>query len=302
MTFYWVNCGSFYKEVSELKFLWAPAYVINNKGKKTISAGWESVREVKKGDIIFCHKRGAILSIAIALKDAYFSKRPENRVFNERKDEGYKIDVDLEEFEVPISTEEFKEQFISLYNNRCNPKVFTEKKQATQQYMAFIPDGAGALILECLGDASIRIHEKLELLNVSNDISKSKPTFKQALIKARVGQGQFRNAVLNLWESTCPITKINKPELLVASHIVSWQLSNNEEKLDQFNGFPLSPDVDKLFDKGFISFSDAGEIIQHQSIKDTDILRKLGIDKANKIDLKEGNIPYLKRHREIYGF
>lgn len=129
MTFYWVNCGSFYKEVSELKFLWAPAYVINNKGKKAISAGWESVREVKKGDIIFCHKRGAILSIAIALKDAYFSKRPENRVFNERKDEGYKIDVDLEEFEVPISTEEFKEQFISLYNNRCNPKVFTEKNK-----------------------------------------------------------------------------------------------------------------------------------------------------------------------------
>lgn len=298
MAFYWVNCGTYYNEISENKFLWCPASTPGG----VVPVGWKIITEVKKGDVIFCHRHGDILSIAIALIDAYPSERPINRDDNGGVNVGYKIDVDLEEFEVPISTEEFKEQFISLYNNRCNPKVFTEKKQATQQYMAFIPDGAGALILECLGDASIRIHEKLELLNVSNDISKSKPTFKQALIKARVGQGQFRNAVLNLWESTCPITKINKPELLVASHIVSWQLSNNEEKLDQFNGFPLSPDVDKLFDKGFISFSDAGEIIQHQSIKDTDILGKLGIDKANKIDLKEGNIPYLKRHREIYGF
>lgn len=298
MAFYWVNCGTYYNEIAENKFLWCPAYTPGG----VVPVGWKIITEVKKGDVIFCHRHGDILSIAIALIDAYPSERPINRDDNGGVNVGYKIDVDFEEFELPVSTEEFKEQFISLYNNRCNPKVFTVKKQAAQHYMAFIPDGAGALILDCLGDASIRIHEKLELLNASNHISKSKPTFKQALIKARVGQGQFRNAVLNLWESTCPITKINKPELLVASHIVSWQLSNNEEKLDQFNGFPLSPDVDKLFDKGFISFSDAGEIIQHQSIKDTDILHKLGIDKANKIDLKEGNIPYLKRHREIYGF
>ncbi len=95
---------------------------------------------------------------------------------------------------------------------------------------------------------------------------------------------------------------MNKPELLIASHIVSWQLSNDEEKLDKFNGLPLSPNIDKLFDKGFISFSDNGKILIHESIT-SEILSQLGIDRSSKIEkLRDKNLFYLKKHREIHGF
>ncbi|GAB3510967.1 hypothetical protein GCM10027341_49920 [Spirosoma knui] len=35
----------------------------------------------------------------------------------------------------------------------------------------------------------------------------------------------------------------------------------NEEKLDKYNGLLLARHVDKLFDKGWISFSDEGEVV-----------------------------------------
>jgi len=113
---------------------------------------------------------------------------------------------------------------------------------------------------------------------------------------------EFREDVLDLWNSTCPITKIDKPELLTASHIHSWQLSNDEERLDKYNGLPLSPDVDKLFDKGFISFSDQGDLLLHKSVS-SELLAKLGINSSVKLEgLKKKNLPYLHKHRETYGY
>jgi putative restriction endonuclease len=71
------------------------------------------------------------------------------------------------------------------------------------------------------------------------------------------------------------------------------KLSNNEEKLDKNNGLPLSPNVDELFDKGYISFSDKSEILIHGSIA-TEILNQLGIDKTKRMeDIKDKNLFYL---------
>jgi putative restriction endonuclease len=300
MAFYWVNLGDTYREVKEYNFLWAPTHTINKKGSKTINAGWKHVPNVRKNDIIFCHTDGEIIYVAVATKDSCLSPKPANRSFDKWKKKGNKIEVCLEVLTPPVRTKEFISEFISLYNSRTNPKLFTVKQTAAQQYMVSIPAGAGALILDCLGDVSINIQEKLSAIDDNN--KHPVITSRTALVKARVGQGQFRDDVLGLWCSTCPITNVSKPELLIASHIVSWQLSSNEEKLDKYNGLPLAPNVDKLFDKGYISFSDKGEILVHESIT-TKMLNQLGIDRTKRIEgLKDKNLFYLRRHRELHGF
>ncbi len=71
---------------------------------------------------------------------------------------------------------------------------------------------------------------------------------------ARDGQGKYREALLNEC-SICPITKIGEDALLIASHIKPWAVSDDKEKVDPKNGFILSPLYDKLFDRGFITFT-----------------------------------------------
>ncbi|MGL6476290.1 HNH endonuclease [Aeromonas hydrophila] len=46
----------------------------------------------------------------------------------------------------------------------------------------------------------------------------------------------------------------------VASHIKPWSESNNTKHLDGNNGLLLPPHIDKLLDRGWITFSDSGDL------------------------------------------
>ncbi|MEK7724361.1 MAG: HNH endonuclease [Acidobacteriota bacterium] len=70
-------------------------------------------------------------------------------------------------------------------------------------------------------------------------------------IKTRVNQNIFRQIVLVNYSGKCAITKIDIPELLIASHIIPWS-QNEDERLNPENGICLSPTFDKCFDKGFL--------------------------------------------------
>lgn len=93
---------------------------------------------------------------------------------------------------------------------------------------------------------------------------------KQAVIKeskkslnirnARIGQGKYRDDLLEECPF-CPITMVNDERLLIASHIKPWAQSNDAEKIDPKNGFMFTPLYDKLFDRGFITFSDDKRMI-----------------------------------------
>lgn len=85
-------------------------------------------------------------------------------------------------------------------------------------------------------------------------------TEKDALVKARVGQGRFRRQLIDMWHG-CSITQFGMYEVLMASHIKPWRDSTNEERLSVFNGLLLLPNYDKLFDKGYISFNKNGKIV-----------------------------------------
>lgn len=77
-------------------------------------------------------------------------------------------------------------------------------------------------------------------------------TTREALIKQRVNQNVFRSMILSNYNTTCAITGITVPQLLVASHIVPWS-ENEQERLNPENGICLSSLYDKAFDQGLIS-------------------------------------------------
>ncbi len=83
--------------------------------------------------------------------------------------------------------------------------------------------------------------------------------------KAREGQGKYREELLNQCRY-CPFTMISDERLLIASHIKPWAASNDEEKVDPYNGYILSPLYDKLFDRGFITFTKDRHIILSEFI------------------------------------
>lgn len=129
------------------------------------------------------------------------------------------------------------------------------------------------------------------------DLDTSIPvTEKITLTKSRVGQGLYRE-LLQAIESSCRVTGVSDPQLLTASHIKPWALSSDIEKLDGNNGLFLSPHVDRLFDRGLISFTDDGDLLVSDSV-DLDQLMLWGIDPTNNVgSFNPKQSEYLAWHR-----
>lgn len=120
-------------------------------------------------------------------------------------------------------------------------------------------------------------------------------TEKEALIKARRGQGRFRQNLGEI-EHKCRVTGVSDRRLLRASHIKPWRdCASNHERLDGYNGLLLAPHVDFLFDRGYLSFSDNGDILVSPRL-DNHQLGLLGINTS----LNAG--PFLVEQRRYLGF
>lgn len=132
-------------------------------------------------------------------------------------------------------------------------------------------------------------------------------TEKDALIKQRVGQGWFRNQLITRWGG-CSVTDCKDTSLLIASHIKGWRhCTTRAERLSSDNGLLLSPNFDKAFDRGLISFSDNFKILFHQDFKHgaREALKILPSSDLAVVFRKhefEGLRPFLKWHRIHYGF
>lgn len=77
---------------------------------------------------------------------------------------------------------------------------------------------------------------------------------KERIVRSRLNQKFFREALLSSYNNTCCITGLNISELLVASHIKPWKVSNPKtERTKPSNGLLLNALQDKAFDKGLIT-------------------------------------------------
>lgn len=130
-------------------------------------------------------------------------------------------------------------------------------------------------------------------------------TEKETLIKQRVNQRFFRQAVLTSYNNACCMTGLSNKELLVASHIKPWKDSNGCEKTDPRNGLCLNSLHDKAFDCGFITLDDRYMIVVSNDIKDIyngeTVDKFFSILKGQKISLPEKFLPrkeYLQYHND----
>jgi len=124
-------------------------------------------------------------------------------------------------------------------------------------------------------------------------------TERKGLVTSRVGQGEYRQNLLEKWGNKCAITKSEIPQILIASHIKPWADSNDEERHDQNNGILLSPNLDALFDRKLIGFDVDGKIMLSSSIS-KEQYKILGINENMKLDEKHVNQElkkYLEYHR-----
>jgi hypothetical protein len=133
-------------------------------------------------------------------------------------------------------------------------------------------------------------------LAILNDPSLS-VTVKKAIISARRGQGRFRENVLRA-EPKCRLTGVTDPDHLIASHIKPWKDSTNDERLSGDNGLMLGPHVDHLFDKGYIGFTNAGNLLVSPKCRPA-VLTAWGISRSTNVrPFRAAQWPYLLYHRE----
>lgn len=137
-------------------------------------------------------------------------------------------------------------------------------------YLASTSNGVGNLLLGLMSsedalrvtEAAAELREDLEgdgeeMETHSTSIAE---TEKKQLINARKGQGKYRRNVEAV-ERGCRLTGVTDRTFLVASHIKPWPKSSNAERLNGNNDLLLSLHADRLFDRGWISFQDNGDIV-----------------------------------------
>lgn len=121
------------------------------------------------------------------------------------------------------------------------------------------------------------------------------------MVRQRVGQQAYRQAMLDYWGGTCAVTGLALPQALRASHAKPWaECGTDAERLDVYNGFLLSANLDALFDNFLISFADDGGLLVSEQIAQSD-RERLGLAAAMRLRWVAGpHLAYLSFHRERF--
>lgn len=169
-----------------------------------------------------------------------------------------------------------------------NKKGNNMYSNALKQYRYYILSISNSLIDE----AQIE-----DLITKSSDITK---TEKDAIIKSRIGQGQFRKSLIEKYDGKCIVTRIDNIKLLFASHIKPWAICDNDSRIDVENGLLLSANFDCMFDCGLITFDNNGKI-HISSFVGKENERRLHLNNQMVASLKLSSklLQYLEYHRDV---
>lgn len=184
-----------------------------------------------------------------------------------------------------LNTEKEKRQYRDVYNSR---KSISDFSAGLYKFLDFIRSDYHKRIEDSIISEIVKIEKSQSL----------KDTEKKAIVLSRIGQGTFRKELINYW-GCCSVSGITSTWILIASHIKPWRVSNNNERLDVYNGLLLLPNLDKLFDKGYISFNTNGQVIysKYLSMDDKKTLHLTDDLKLSKVN--PNHIPYLKYHNNF---
>jgi putative restriction endonuclease len=318
MRYWWVNQNQTYRHEVAGGYLWSP----KRKSNGGVNPFYESMREVKPGDLVLSFADTRIAAIGVARSHCYECPKPLEfgSIGMNWNAIGWKVEVKFTELANRIRPAEHIEILRPRLPKKYSP-LLPDGRGSQSVYLAEIP----ALLFEALRDLigyearqSLGVAESWIDADTANDTAMRDvsewedhvrdsiehdttlpDTQRQAVIQARRGQGIFRQRVA-IVEKQCRITGVSNPEHLRASHCKPWRDSSNEERLDGENGLLLTPSIDHLFDRGFIGFEGTGELlispVAHlQSLERMGVLTK---DPVNVGAFAEGQRRYLEWHQE----
>jgi hypothetical protein len=284
LEYWWVNQNQTYRQEIAGGYMWSPKTNANG-GKNPY---YDFMTAVSPGDIVFSFAKSEIFAVGVATSNSYTSQKPKDfgGAGDSWLDEGWRVDVDFVRAETPIAPRNHMAVLAPLLPEKYSP--IRPDGVGNQVYLTAISNVLGLTLLRLLGKVDlnwpvtdlneINFREDEQELALDESL---KLTEKASLVLARRGQGTFRERV-RFFERSCRVTGVEIPSLLIASHIKPWKTSSNEERLNGHNGLFLSPHVDKLFDGGFISFEDSGEMLVSPLLDET-VLKKWAIDSSHKV-------------------
>jgi len=294
--FWWVNHKQTHRQEIDGSYLWSPKRKANGARNRF----YDNMREASPGDLVLSYANGRIAYIGRVAEFAVTAAKPEEfgEVGEYWSDEGWYLPV----FWTPLSPVVKPKDLWSLIQPLL-PTAYSPLNRATGDglqavYLAEIPEAivdvvtAAAIVdldrLATGGANSLAFPSIADQLDdaAEHRLSLDKTladTVRSSIVLARRGQGAFRSNVQSV-ERACRITGIDNPALLIASHIKPWRVCRTaDERLDGMNGLMLTPDVDLLFDRGFISFADDGDVLVSHRV-DAHDLRRLGLGHLRALD------------------
>ena len=106
---FWVYQNKTFFEEARGGFLWSPKYARDGK----TNPGYEAMKEVRKGDIIFHSFMGKIAAIGKAKDHCYSAHRP-NGAFSDWDPDGWRIDVEYFRMPIDFDTAEYRKDILRL--------------------------------------------------------------------------------------------------------------------------------------------------------------------------------------------
>lgn len=318
MRYGWVNQNQTFRQEIDGGYLWSPKR--NRNGHH--NPFYEFMREVAPGDIVFSFSDTRIAALGIV--SGYCRESPKPEEFGSAGTNwsqiGWKVGVRWQRL---VNTIRPKDHIARLRPDLASKYApLTADGNGLQGvYLTPISTALAMALISLIGTEASQVadvgHQVNEIerdspaperdieewerrveVAITSDVA-IRETERTALVQARRGQGLFRDKVRSI-ERACRVTRVERMEHLIASHIQPWRDSSNAQRLDGENGLLLTPTVDHLFDKGFISFEDSGQLIV-SPVADQRSLKRMGIDAGNRVNVgafSEGQRRYLDFHRD----
>lgn len=277
MKYWWVNQNQTYKAEVPGGFLWSP----KTRADGARNQFYDNMQHVEPGDVVFSFCDTYIKAMGVATRKAVSAAKPDfGSAGGTWSNEGWLIEVEFKQFDKPIRPKSHMDALRPHLPSKYSP-LQASGDGLQSVYLAEVPLDMATALIELIGD---KYQAALTALCTGTTVDEEAPeiaqekellertdigaTQKQQLVNARRGQGLFK-ANVRIHETSCRITKVSDPAHLRASHIKPWKYSTDAEKIDGSNGLLLAPHVDHLFDRGYISFSNDGQLLISPSLPQT---------------------------------
>jgi putative restriction endonuclease len=274
-SFWWVNHSHTVRHEIEGSYLW---FANKARKSKARSESDKNIQRLLPGDIVYSFADGAIGAIGVVIGSAREAAKPlefDSIAQFADTQKGWLAPVRFMPLANPLRVEEHSAELAPVLPRKHSPLL---AGGASNQHIVLAPvsslmattlsrllDGEVERIVGTITESvgrSLAEDAAEAAIQQRTDIS---PARKLDLLKSRHGQGVFR-VNLEVNEHSCRVTGVLDRRHLRATHIKSWSECDDAEKLDGSNGLLMSPHIAHLFERGYISFLDDGDLLVSQEL------------------------------------